>query len=189
MENILIKIHMDEQTITCLKKIKGKRLIRVGYIFHFDFSLSTVLEFEDFSILAGNDLIYIEPDEFINLVLREVKTSDYEVYESEGKSEPYEYKDYDMLIKDIDILHDYIEWDDDRRQEHIIFDIKNTIVIHFLNSELIINVWNSCHNIVHMFESDEVFKDELDIKALWPVTDINDEPTDLTIYRRTFERI
>lgn len=183
-----IDIKLDAESLRCLQMIKGKKLQRVGYCFGVQASLATILDFGDQVIDVINDEIVIDDEAFAQLSFRENNgTSNFSnlfpvdtLNEATGE---FEYRDYPMVIQNIELVHDNVTW-----SNNTIHSI-NIVVLSGLSKELVLIAPDIISETIDIRMNRSEIEPDRSIQQMWNYTDENDEPFPDMQFERIFERI
>lgn len=142
----------DKNSAAVLRAMKGLRLCKIGYIEPYNYSLKTILIFENKYIKVYNDVVFDDKEVYIEEISRlafcetEAPIDDiaYETDEdgvmwldpdlSKGMPEnpgKYEYRQYDKTIRDISLVHDHYDFIDRDTDDRYIGDACLIAILYF----------------------------------------------------------
>lgn len=172
-----ITVRIDNETKELLKKQTGKKLQKIGYVNEKDFSLATILVFEDITIEICNTAkaVGVFHYEYPHISAKAVKIKNDIAYDNEK----YEYFDVNMTITGYYSLIDYISWPKDN-----FFDIENAIIIEGNDGKIImLYAIDTGAEAIAVFTDKDVFEKENPIEELWPIDRKN------VFYKRTYKKL
>jgi len=158
-----ITIEIDENSKTFLRKIIGKRVLKISYVHDKCFSLDTKIFFEDMAFSAKNVATPKEDGEEYPVLSFESYNQNKEFY----KQEDFKFIEFNSVIKRIELITDKIMWK--YHKQDYFLNIQNAIKIIMEEKEIVLYAIDTGAEAIDIFENSEDFEKKRNIEKLWPV--------------------
>ena len=203
MKTMDYTVRLTEESRECLKKCKGRKLMRVGSDDNLHFSLYTVLEFEDGHVQVRSQLVDWKGswEEYGLLSFEDVQNPDtfsYMGHEQIGASRNYRefivneyvYKEFEGIVDGVEVICDKARVYDPGDDACSNYCIEDNVVFHIGDERLVIHAGSAGMGEVEIFESEEVLLNGgLSTEALWRFCDKDDNPLQDVVIERQITRL
>lgn len=189
MKNQIVKIELGKDSRKQLKKMRGCKLMKVGYTINKEFSPVTALFFDDKTIKIVNKTTIINEEEYAELSFIEGDIANDIAYEIDGIIEKFEFDEYEEVIKKIQIVHDTVSWQDYGNNKFITLDMQCIVILSLENKDVVIFAQDTAAEAVELYDKADIISNRLSIQNIWPVLDEKDNQHNDVEYLRTLEEI
>jgi hypothetical protein len=157
-----VKITVDENSIRLFKNCKGKTLIKIGYNFEKDFSLSTILIFDDFTVILKNTISVSCGEEYPKLSAEFAPIMN----GAAGNGMKYEYFDVDIYVQSIEIMTDKVSWINNGTNEFIV--VQNAVVLtDGTGNQILFYAVDAGAEAIAIYTDRKEFDARYDIEKVW----------------------
>lgn len=160
-----VRIRINNETLSLLKKQIGKKIIKIGYDFELNFSVYSILVFNDCTIKLNNKAQVADcfGEEYPHFSAEETIVVDNIAYDKEK----YKYIDVDFIITEIETITDKVTFT--YKGENGYVDIQNGIILHDDKSrQIVLYAFDSIAEAIGVYFDRSEFDSKNAIEDKWP---------------------